>query len=86
MYFQIDPPGSDYTRVQLDVPNGQLEQVIRAVTMVEAERAETERTVKRVFTAAIQAVLENEDACRRIDDDVDQDGPDCEGPDGGESA
>ena len=85
MYFQIDPPGSDYTRVQIDVPNGQLEQVIRAVTAVEAERAETERTVKRVFTAAIQAVLENEDACRRVDD-VDQDGPDCEGPEAGEPA
>ena len=35
---------------------------------------------------AIQVVLEDEDACRRIDDDVDQDGPDCEGPEGGESA
>ncbi|MER6986042.1 hypothetical protein AB0N07_52250 [Streptomyces sp. NPDC051172] len=30
--------------------------------------------------------LADEDACRRVDDDVDQDGPDCEGPDGGESA
>ena len=34
MYFQIDPPGSDYTRVQIDVPKGQLEAVIRAVTAV----------------------------------------------------
>ena len=85
MYFQIDPPGSDYTRVQIDVPKGQLEAVIRAVTAVEAEYAELERAVKSTVTA-IQAVLENEDACRRIDDDVDQDGPDCEGPEGGESA
>ena len=29
--------------------------------------------------------LADEDACRRVDD-VDQDGPDCEGPEGGESA
>ena len=29
--------------------------------------------------------LADEDACRRADD-VDQDGPDCEGPEGGESA
>lgn len=84
MYFQIDPPGSDYTRVQIDVPKGQLEAVIRAVTAVEAEHAELERTVKSTL-AAIAVVLEDEDACRRVDD-VDQDGPDCEGPEGGESA
>ena len=84
MYFQIDPPGSDYTRVQLDVPKGQLEAVIRAVTAVEAEYAELERAVKSTVTA-IKVVLEDEDACRRVDD-VDQDGPDCEGPEGGESA
>lgn len=29
--------------------------------------------------------LADEDACRRVDDG-DQDGPDCEGPEGGESA
>ncbi|MCT1856954.1 hypothetical protein M3C21_05280 [Micrococcus luteus] len=87
MYFQIDPPGSDYTRVQIDVPKGQLEAVIRAVTAVEAEYAELERAVKSTVTA-IKVVLEDEDACRRVDDvdDVDQDGPDCEGPEGGESA
>ena len=84
MYFQIDPPGSDYTRVQIDVPKGQLEAVIRAVTEVEAEYAELERAVKSTLTA-IKGVLEDEDACRRVDD-VDQDGPDCEGPEGGESA
>ena len=84
MYFQIDPPGSDYTRVQIDVPKGQLEAVIRAVTAVEAEYAELERAVKSTLTA-IKGVLEDEDACRRVDD-VDQDGPDCEGPEGGESA
>ena len=84
MYFQIDPPGSDYTRVQIDVPKGQLEAVIRAVTAVEAEYAELERAVKSTLTA-IKVVLEDEDACRRVDD-VDQDGPDCEGPEGGESA
>lgn len=84
MYFQIDPPGSDYTRVQIDVPKGQLEAVIRAVTAVEAEYAELERAVKSTVTA-IKVVLEDEDACRRVDD-VDQDGPDCEGPEGGESA
>lgn len=84
MYFQIDPPGSDYTRVQIDVPNGQLEAVIRAVTAVEAEHAELERAVKSTL-AAIEVVLEDEDACRRVDDG-DQDGPDCEGPEGGESA
>lgn len=84
MYFQIDPPGSDYTRVQIDVPKGRLEAVIRAVTAVEAEYAELERTVKSTVTA-IKVVLEDEDACRRVDD-VDQDGPDCEGPEGGESA
>ena len=60
MYFQIDPPGSDYTRVQIDVPKGQLEAVIRAVTAVEAEHAELERTVKSTLTA-IQVVLEDED-------------------------
>lgn len=84
MYFQIDPPGSDYTRVQIDVPKGQLEAVIRAVTAVEAEYAELERAVKSTVTA-IKVVLEDEDGCRRVDD-VDQDGPDCEGPEGGESA
>ena len=84
MYFRIDPPGSDYTRVQIDVPKGQLEAVIRAVTAVEAEHAELERAVKSTLTA-IQVVLEDEEACRRVDD-VDQDGPDCEGPEGGESA
>ncbi|WP_140917569.1 hypothetical protein [Mycobacterium tuberculosis] len=84
MYFQIDPPGSDYTRVQIDVPKGQLEAVIRAVTAVEAEHTELERAVKSTLTA-IKVVLEDEDACRRVDD-VDQDGPDCEGPEGGESA
>lgn len=84
MYFQIDPPGSDYTRVQIDVPKGQLEAVIRAVTAVEAEYAELERAVKSTVTA-IKVVLEDEDACRRVDD-ADQDGPDCEGPEGGESA
>lgn len=84
MYFQIDPPGSDYTRVQIDVPKGQLEAVIRAITAVEAEYAELERAVKSTVTA-IKVVLEDEDASRRVDD-VDQDGPDCEGPEGGESA
>lgn len=84
MYFQIDPPGSDYTRVQIDVPKGQLEAVIRAVTAVEAEHAELERAVKSTVTA-IKVVREDEDACRRVDD-VDQDGPDCEGPEAGEPA
>ena len=37
MYFQIDPPGSDYTRVQLDVPNGQLEEIVRVVTTLGAQ-------------------------------------------------
>ena len=41
MYFQIDPPGSDYTRVQLDVPNGQLEEIIRAVTTAGHTASET---------------------------------------------
>ena len=37
----------------------------------------------RAFFAG--TTLADEDACRRVDD-VDQDGPDCEGPEGGESA
>ncbi|EFD50321.1 hypothetical protein HMPREF0569_1574 [Micrococcus luteus SK58] len=137
MYFQIDPPGSDFTRVHLDVPNGQLEEIIRAVTTsqpatvtgeaqhtkIEALLEEAVELLKSValsvmppvyrfsgnarasgrmgpedLTRGVWAIpaddmrvsfagttLADEDACRRVDD-VDQDGPDCEGPEGGESA
>ncbi|MGM0782124.1 MAG: hypothetical protein ACQEUF_09750 [Actinomycetota bacterium] len=137
MYFQIDPPGSDYTRVHLDVPNGQLEEIIRAVTTsqpatvtdeaqptkIEALLEEAVELLKSVALSVTPPVirlpknaafagrvksedlargvwsipaddmrvsfagttLADEDACRRVDD-VDQDGPDCEGPEGGESA
>lgn len=137
MYFQIDPPGSDFTRVHLDVPNGQLEEIIRAVTTsqpatvtdeaqptkIEALLEEAVELLKSVALSVTPPVirlpanaafagrvkpedlargvwslpaddmrvsfadttLADEDACRRVDD-VDQDGPDCEGPEGGESA
>lgn len=50
MIFKIDPPGTDYTRVTLDVPHDQLTDVIHAVTTIigdALDRAAGRRTAQR---------------------------------------
>lgn len=50
MIFKIDPPGTDYTRVTLDVPHDQLTDVIHAVTTINRtalDRAAGRRTAQR---------------------------------------
>ncbi|KYK00814.1 MULTISPECIES: hypothetical protein [unclassified Micrococcus] len=69
----------DYVRISADIPNDQLAEAINALAAVVNAPADD------THAASTGTTLADEDACRRVDD-VDQDGPDCEGPEGGESA
>lgn len=69
----------DYVRISADIPDDRLAAAYRALAAVVNAPADDMHAAFRGTTLA------DEDACRRVDD-VDQDGPDCEGPEGGESA
>ena len=73
----------DYVRISADIPDDRLAAAYRALAGVVTPTTPKEGMPS--VEARSRAVLADEDACRRVDD-VDQDGPDCEGPEGGESA
>lgn len=52
MHFQIDPSGTDYTRVHIDVANDQLGEIIRAITSTQAEKDEARAARQAVHRAA----------------------------------
>lgn len=59
MIFKIDPPGTDYTRVTLDVPHDQLTDVIHAVTTI--NRTALDRAAgRRAAWAAASGTLSEE--------------------------
>ena len=91
------PDGRYRTTIESDF--GTVRALIESLTERDATRAAREAAARRAawrghdrprgtdFAAhpVPGTTLADEDACRRVDD-VDQDGPDCEGPEGGESA
>lgn len=52
MHFQIDPSGTDYTRVHIDVANDQLGEIIRAITSTQAEKDEARAARQAAHRAA----------------------------------
>lgn len=94
VWISVDAVGTDYVRISADILNDRLAAASRALAAVvnapaspqvpAPESVRERREVRRVRTA-VRVLLADEDACRRVDD-VDQDGPDCEGPEGGELA
>ena len=90
VWISVDAVGTDYVRISADIPNDRLAAATRALAAVvnaaaPQEVPPSESVWDRHVRAAARAALADVDACRRVDD-VDQDGPDCEGPEGGESA
>ena len=79
IWISVSAARPDYVRISADIPNDQLAEAINALAAVVNAPADD---MHAAFTGT---TLADEDACRRVDD-VDQDGPDCEGPEGGESA
>lgn len=79
VWISVAAVGTDYVRISADIPNDRLAAASRALAAV------VNAPAGDMFAAFTGTTLADEDACRRVDD-VDQDGPDCEGPEGGESA
>lgn len=80
VWISVAAVGTDYVRISADIPDDRLAAASRALAAVVNAPADD---MHAAFTGT---TLADEDACRRVDADVDQDGPDCEGPEGGESA
>ena len=94
VWISVAAVGTDYVRISADIPDDRLAAASRALAAVVNAPASHQVSLPKTMwsiPADVMRVsfagttLADEDACRRVDD-VDQDGPDCEGPEGGESA